>query len=67
MAKHMRRQLTKLSYPESQNIGYCASFRDPFRSPPRRKRFGIISETDVWTQYARRLSDHMSGFECHET
>ena len=61
MAKHKRRRMPRLSYTESQGIGYYASFRDPVTDTPRRKRFGMIPEPDARTQYAQWLAEHRAG------
>ncbi|MEO0966343.1 MAG: hypothetical protein AAFY08_14635 [Planctomycetota bacterium] len=61
MAKHTRRRMPKLSYTESQGIGYYASFRDPITNTPRRKRFGMVDEADAKRLYTRWLADHMGG------
>jgi len=61
MAKHTRRRMPKLSYTESQSIGYYASYRDPITNTPRRKRFGNVPVADAKIAYTRWLAEHMAG------
>lgn len=61
MSKHKRRRLPKLSYTDSQNIGYYATFRDPVSDTPRRKRFGMIPAGEAQKLYTKWLVKHVGG------
>jgi len=57
---HTRRRIPKLSYTESQCIGFFASYRDPVTGTSRRKRFGMIEEQAARVLYSRWLAEHMA-------
>lgn len=61
MGKHKRRRMPKLSFTETQNIGYYASFRDPITNTPRRKRFGMVSEEEAKVLYTQWLAAYVGG------
>lgn len=61
MAKHSRRRMPKLSYTESQGIGYYASYRDPVTNTPRRKRFGMVPEDEAKIAYTQWLAEYVAG------
>jgi len=61
MGKHKRRRMPKLSFTETQNIGYYASFRDPITNTPRRKRFGMVPEAEAKVLYTQWLAEYVGG------
>ena len=61
MSRHSKRRIPTLAFTKSQDIGWHVNYRDPQTGVPRRRRFGLIDQSEASELYNAWLAEHLKG------